>query len=157
LFVFYRNSSKTLANLLLGLLSNAELQWLKGLRNFVWFNIVKVHRPYSLSKDALREEGCLWLIKCLGHVSLNDVRHFNTPPHVWQLWSNTCSTSGWKSSLSSKELALIPYKSSGALLSKEALRDEGCLWLIKCIDHVSLGDVGHFNKHNYKRGKKLKA
>jgi hypothetical protein len=27
----------------------------------------------------LREEGCLWLIKCPDYVSLGDVEHFNTP------------------------------------------------------------------------------
>jgi hypothetical protein len=42
--------------------------------------IVKVHGPYSLSKDALKEEGTPWLIKCSGEGNLSDVRHFNTPP-----------------------------------------------------------------------------
>jgi hypothetical protein len=37
---------------------------------------VKVYGPYSFSKDTLRENGCLWLIKCLGHVSLSDVRQY---------------------------------------------------------------------------------
>jgi hypothetical protein len=46
---------------------------------------VKVHGPYSLSKDALREEGTPRLIKCPGEGNLSDVGHFNTPPHVWQL------------------------------------------------------------------------
>jgi hypothetical protein len=80
-------------------------------------NCVKVHGPYSSSKDALREEGCPWLIKCSGHVSLGDVWHFNTPPHVWQLCPKTCSTSGGKGPSSSKEPALIPCKSLWALLT----------------------------------------
>jgi hypothetical protein len=70
---------------------------------------------------------------------------FNTPPHVWQLWPNTCLTSGGKCPSLSKEPALILCKSPWTLLSKDALREEGCLWLIKCTGHVSLGDVGHFN------------
>jgi len=46
---------------------------------------VKVHEPYSLSKDALREDGCLWLIKSTRQGSLSNVGHFNMPPHVWHL------------------------------------------------------------------------
>jgi hypothetical protein len=30
----------------------------------------------------LREEGCPWLIKFTRQRSLNNVGHFNTPPHV---------------------------------------------------------------------------
>jgi hypothetical protein len=41
--------------------------------------IVKVHEPYSSLKDALREEGTPWLIKCQGEGNLSDVEHFNTP------------------------------------------------------------------------------
>jgi len=33
--------------------------------------------PNSLLKNALREEGCTWLIKCPGQENLSDVRHFN--------------------------------------------------------------------------------
>jgi hypothetical protein len=32
--------------------------------------------PLTLFKDALREEGTPWHIKCLGNVSLEDMRHF---------------------------------------------------------------------------------
>jgi hypothetical protein len=46
------------------------------LMNLLWYH-VKVYGPYSLSKDALKEEGTSCLIKCSGHVSLGDVRHFN--------------------------------------------------------------------------------
>jgi len=35
--------------------------------------------PLTLSKDALREEETIWLIKCPGEGNLNDVGHFNTP------------------------------------------------------------------------------
>jgi hypothetical protein len=90
-----------------------------------WYH-VKVYGPYSLSKDALRKEGTPWLIKCLDHVSLGDVRHFNTPPHVWQLWLNTCSTSGRKCLSSSKELVPIPYKSLWVLLTLKRLIERGC-------------------------------
>jgi hypothetical protein len=46
---------------------------------------VKVHGPYSLSKDVLREEGTPWLIKCQSEGNLSYVGHFNFSPHVWQL------------------------------------------------------------------------
>jgi hypothetical protein len=39
---------------------------------------VKVHGPYSLSKDALREELCPWLIKFTRQRSLSNVGHFNS-------------------------------------------------------------------------------
>jgi len=39
----------------------------------------------TLSKDTLREEWTLWLIKYPGEENLSNVGHFNTPPHVWQL------------------------------------------------------------------------
>jgi len=42
---------------------------------------VKVHWPYSLSKDALRDEWCPWLIKSIRQGSLSNVGQFNTPPH----------------------------------------------------------------------------
>jgi hypothetical protein len=113
--------------------------------NLLWHH-VKVNEPYSLSKYTLREEGCQWPIKCQGHVSFNDMWHFNTSPHVWQLWPNTCSTSRGKGSSSSKKPFLIPCKSPWALLSKNALRNEMCPWLIKCPGHVSLADEEHFNK-----------
>jgi hypothetical protein len=77
---------------------------------------IKVHEPYSLSKDALREEGCPWLIKSTRQGSLSNVGHFNMPPHVWHLWPNTCSTTGEKDSSLLKEPALIPCKSLWALL-----------------------------------------
>jgi len=38
---------------------------------------VKVHEPYSPSQDALREEGCPWLIKSTKQGSLSNVGHFN--------------------------------------------------------------------------------
>jgi hypothetical protein len=43
---------------------------------WLWYH-VKVHGPYSLSKDALREEGTPWLIKCPGQGNLSNVGHFN--------------------------------------------------------------------------------
>jgi len=49
------------------------------------FLCVKVHGLYSLSKYALREDECIWLIKFTRQGSLNNVGHFNTPPHVWYL------------------------------------------------------------------------
>jgi hypothetical protein len=55
---------------------------------------VKVHEPYSPSKDALREEGTPWLIKCPGEGNLSDVRHFNTPPHMWQLMVKHVNNNG---------------------------------------------------------------
>jgi hypothetical protein len=45
----------------------------------------KSSRALSLLKGALRDEGCPWLIKTPGHMSLGDGGYFNTPPHVWQL------------------------------------------------------------------------
>jgi hypothetical protein len=60
--------------------------------------------PLALSKNALRGDETLCLIKCQGHVSLGDVRHFNMHFHVWQLWSNMCLTSEGKRPSSSKEL-----------------------------------------------------
>jgi hypothetical protein len=41
-----------------------------------------VNVPNSFSKNALRKDGTPWLIKCSGHISLSDVEHFNTLPHV---------------------------------------------------------------------------
>jgi hypothetical protein len=46
---------------------------------WLWYHI-KVYEPYSPSKDALREEGTPWLIKCPGEGNLSDVEHFNIPP-----------------------------------------------------------------------------
>jgi hypothetical protein len=86
---------------------------------------VKVHGPYSLSKDALREEECPWLIKSTRQGSLSNVGHFNTPPHVWHLWPNTCSTTGGKDPSLSKELALIPCKSPWALLPLKRRLERG--------------------------------
>jgi hypothetical protein len=87
--------------------------------------------------------------KCSGHVSLSDVEHFNTPPHVWQLWSNTCSTLGGKGPSSSNEPALKPCKRIWALLLKGALREKGTPCLIKCRGHVSLSNMRHFNTRHY--------
>jgi hypothetical protein len=56
--------------------------------------MLKVHVPYSPSKDALRKEGITWLIKCLGEGNLSDVGHFNTPPHVWQLMAKHVDNNG---------------------------------------------------------------
>jgi hypothetical protein len=64
---------------------------------------VKVNGPYSLSKDALREEGCPWLIKSIRQGSLSNMGHFNTPLHMWHLWPNMCSTTGGKGPSLSKE------------------------------------------------------
>jgi cbb3-type cytochrome oxidase cytochrome c subunit len=60
------------------------------------FDDVKVYGPYSLSKDALREEETLWLIKCQGEDNLSNVGHFNTPPHVWQLMAKHVDNNGRK-------------------------------------------------------------
>jgi hypothetical protein len=48
--------------------------------------------PLILSKDALR--GGSWLIKCPCEGNLNDVEHFNTPPHVWQLMTKHVKNNG---------------------------------------------------------------
>jgi len=64
-----------------------------NLTSFISTNTVKVYEPYLLLKDALKEEECPWLIKSTRQGSLNNVGHFITLPHVWHLWSNTCSTS----------------------------------------------------------------
>jgi hypothetical protein len=45
-------------------------------------NYEKFIGPLTLSKDALREEGYLWLLKCSGHISIDDVEYFNTPSYV---------------------------------------------------------------------------
>jgi hypothetical protein len=76
---------------------------------------VKVYGPYSFSKDALREEGYTWLIKCLGHVSLSD----NTSFHVWQLLTKHVFNIERERSMHHhpKNLALIPCKSLWALLT----------------------------------------
>jgi hypothetical protein len=55
---------------------------------------VKVHGPYSPSKDAFRGEGTPWLIKCSGEGNLSDVGHFNKPPHVWQLMAKHVDNNG---------------------------------------------------------------
>jgi hypothetical protein len=55
---------------------------------------VKVHEPYSPSKDALREKGTSWLIKCPSEGNLSDVGHFNTSPHVWQLMTKHVDNNG---------------------------------------------------------------
>jgi len=47
---------------------------------WLWYHF-KVHGPYSLSKGALSDEGCSWLIKSTRQGSLSNVEHFNTPPH----------------------------------------------------------------------------
>jgi hypothetical protein len=103
--------------------------------------------PLILSKNALREEGCPWLIKRPGHIFIDDVKHFNTPPHLRQLFGQTRVQRRGKGLSSSKEPILIPCeKFTGLLtLSKYALRDDGCPWLIKCPNHLFIGDVGHFN------------
>jgi hypothetical protein len=107
---------------------------------------VKVHEPYSLSKDALREEGCPWLIKSTRQGSLNNVRHFNTLPHMWHLWPNTCSTTGGKTPSLSKEPAWYHVKVHEPYsLSKDSLREEAYPWLIKSTRQWSLINVGHFN------------
>jgi hypothetical protein len=41
--------------------------------------------PLTHSKEALREDRTPWLIKCPSEGNLSDMRHFNTPPYVWQL------------------------------------------------------------------------
>ena len=48
--------------------------------------LLKSNEPNSISKDALRDEGCLWLINCTTQKYLVNVgldSYFNIPPHVW--------------------------------------------------------------------------
>jgi hypothetical protein len=108
---------------------------------------VKVYGPYSLSKDALREEETPWLIKCPGKGNFSDVRHFNTPPHVWQLMAKHVDNNRRERPIITRNLWLWYYvKVHGPYsLSKDALREEGTLWLIKCSDEENFSDVGHFN------------
>ena len=49
--------------------------------------VLKSNRPNSISKDALRDEDCPWLINCTTQDYLVNVgldSHFNMPPHVWR-------------------------------------------------------------------------
>jgi len=101
---------------------------------------IKVHRFYSLSKDTLKDEGCPWIIKCSGHVSLDD--------YVWQLLAKHVFNIERKSHVHHHPGNPLWYHVKVHMsysLSKDALRDEGCPWLIKYSGHASLGDVGHFN------------
>jgi hypothetical protein len=55
--------------------------------------------------------------------------HFNMLPHVWQLLAKHMFNIERKDPSSSKESALIPCEKFKGLLtlSKDALREEGCL------------------------------
>ena len=49
--------------------------------------MLKSNGPNSISKDALRDEDCPWLINCTTQEYLVNVgldSHFNMPPHVWR-------------------------------------------------------------------------
>jgi len=72
----------------------------------VHYGTVKVHELYSLSKDALREEGTPWLIKCPGERNLSDVGHFNTLPHVWQLMAKHVDNNGRERPIIARNLRL---------------------------------------------------
>ena len=51
--------------------------------------MLKFNGSNSISKDALRDEGCPWLINCTTQEYLVNVGQdslFNMPPHVW--WTN---------------------------------------------------------------------
>jgi hypothetical protein len=48
--------------------------------------MLKSNGPNSISKDALRDENCPWLINCTTQEYLVNVAqdsHFNMPPHMW--------------------------------------------------------------------------
>jgi hypothetical protein len=93
---------------------------------------IKVHESYSFLKYALREEGCPWLIKFPGQGNLSDVGHFNTPPHTWQLIAKHVFNNGKEMPIIAKNLLRYHVKVHGSYsLSKDTLRNEGCLWLIK--------------------------
>jgi hypothetical protein len=50
-------------------------------------SLLKSNGPNSISKDALRDEDCPWLINCTTQeylVNVGQDSHFNMPPHVWQ-------------------------------------------------------------------------
>lgn len=51
---------------------------------------VKVYGPYSLSKNVLKDDGCLWLIKCSCHIFLGNMAHVG---HF-----NSCSQFCWQHS-----------------------------------------------------------
>jgi hypothetical protein len=108
---------------------------------------VKVHGSYLPSKNALREEGIPWLIKCPGERNLSDVGHFNTRPHVWQLMAKHVDNNRRERPIIARNPWLWyhvkvhePYSPS-----KDALRKEGTPWLIKCPGERNLSNVGHFN------------
>jgi hypothetical protein len=75
------------------------------------------------------------------------VRHFNTPPHVWQLMAKHVDNNGRERPIIARNLWLYYHVKVYGLyfLSKDALRDEWCPWLIKFIRQGSLSNVGHFN------------
>jgi hypothetical protein len=65
-----------------GIFSQTRVQQREGKthhcqRNLLWYHI-KVYEPYSLSKDALKDEGYPWLINSTRQWSLSNMEHFNT-------------------------------------------------------------------------------
>jgi hypothetical protein len=51
------------------------------------YGVLKSNGPNSISKDALRDEGCPWLINYTTQeylVNVGQDSHFNMPPHVWR-------------------------------------------------------------------------
>ena len=43
-------------------------------------NVLKSNKPNSISKDALKNENCLWLINCT-----------TQPNNTWSIWDKTLS------------------------------------------------------------------
>jgi hypothetical protein len=109
---------------------------------------IKVYGPISLSKDTLKEKGTPWLIKCSGEGKFSDVGYFNTPPYVWQLMAEHMDNNGREMHIIARNLWLWYHVKvyRHILFSKDALREEGTLWLIKCLGRGNLSDVKHFNK-----------
>jgi hypothetical protein len=82
--------------------------------------------PNSFSKDTLREDETLWLIKRPGECKLTNMGHFKTPPHVWHYWSTTRGQNGGKAQQlegTVSDTMLIKVHGPNSL-SKDALREE---------------------------------
>ena len=57
-----------------------------------FLNLLKSNEPNSISKDALRDEECPWLINCTTEeylVNVGQDSHFNMPSHLWRTNQNT--------------------------------------------------------------------
>ena len=69
--------------------------------------MLKSNGPNSISKDALRDEDCPWLINCTTQEYLVNVEldsHFNMPPHALQLFPMWDNNIQHRPSNSSKEV-----------------------------------------------------